>query len=392
MAREQPHLILAGGGLANGLLALRVAEKAPGTRITMVEAAGEAGGNHTWSFHHGDLDADQHRFIAPMVAHRWAAQQVRFPAYTRTLEAGYLSITSDSFRAHLKRHERIELISATPVREVAPDHLVTATGERLRGTAVIDGSGPRDARGMVLGFQKFVGRELRMDRPHGVDCPVIMDATVSQHDGYRFVYLLPFSDHRLLIEDTCYSDAQDLPEAAFGSRIDAYIDDHGWQTARVEREERGVLPILLAGDFGAFWPESDPVARAGLRAGLFHPVTGYSLPMAMRLADAVAAAWPLAGPGLAALTREHARRFWRDTGFFRRLNRMLFRSGRPDQRYRVLERFYRLPEPLVTNFYAARLTLAEKCRILIGKPPVPVAQALQVFGEASFLQRERDET
>ncbi|MEX0915908.1 MAG: lycopene cyclase family protein, partial [Wenzhouxiangellaceae bacterium] len=138
-----------------------------------------------------------------------------------------------------------------------------------------------------------------------------------------------------------------------------------------------------------FWPQDDPVARAGLRAGLFHPTTGYSLPQAVALADAVAEHWPMDGATLAAFTRNHARRFWHQTRFFRLLNRMLFRAGQPEQRYRVLERFYTLPDALITRFYAADLKLRHKTRILIGKPPVPVTEAIVLLREDAFIRRER---
>ena len=36
-----------------------------------------------------------------------------------------------------------------------------------------------------------------------------MDATVPQDGGYRFVYVLPFADRPLLVEDTHYSDQPD---------------------------------------------------------------------------------------------------------------------------------------------------------------------------------------
>ncbi|MGI4878583.1 MAG: lycopene cyclase family protein, partial [Janthinobacterium lividum] len=42
-------LILAGGGLANGLIALRLAAQRPGLRVAIVEASAGIGGNHTWS-------------------------------------------------------------------------------------------------------------------------------------------------------------------------------------------------------------------------------------------------------------------------------------------------------------------------------------------------------
>jgi len=388
MSSDSPDLLLAGGGLANCLVALRVAERQPESRIAIVEAGPAVGGNHTWSFHDGDLAPAQHAFLEPLVKHAWSRQQVRFPRLLRELQAGYFSITSDALRRHVADQPGIEIHTDTPVIAIGPEFVKTATGHGLSATAVLDGRGPESAEGMVLGFQKFLGREIRTLAPHGVACPVIMDATVSQADGYRFIYLLPFDETTLLIEDTRYSDGAELSDDELTSAIDDYAADHGWDIEQTLRTERGVLPILMAGDFDRFWPAADPVARAGLRAGLFHPTTGYSLPQAMALADAVAANWPMDGPTLAAFTRRFSEKFWAQTRFFRLLNRMLFRAGHPDQRYKVLERFYGLSEDIITNFYAAELTLVQKARILIGKPPVPVTEAIPLVREDSFMRRE----
>ena len=83
-------------------------------------------------------------------------------------------------------------------------------GERLTGTCVIDGRGPAPSPALALAFQKFVGLEVRLAAPHGETVPVIMDAAVSQSDGYRFVYTLPFSADTILIEDTYYADGPTL--------------------------------------------------------------------------------------------------------------------------------------------------------------------------------------
>ena len=58
------------------------------------------------------------------------------------------------------------------------------------------------------------------------------------------------------------------------------------------------------------------------------------------------------------------------------LTRMLFGAAEPRSRYRMLERFYRLPEPLIERFYAGRSTSADALRILAGKPPVPIGAAI----------------
>jgi lycopene beta-cyclase len=116
-----------------------------------------------------------------------------------------------------------------------------------------------------------------------------------------------------------------------------------------------------------------------MRAALFHPTTGYSLPEAVRLADAVAASDELSSHALYALTRERSREAWRRGRFFRLLNRMLYRAAEPDQRYRVLEHFYRLPEALIARFYAGRLGWTDKARILSGRPPVPMGRAMRAI-------------
>jgi len=70
-------------------------------------------------------------------------------------------------------------------------------------------------------------------------------------------------------------------------------------------------------------------------------------------------------------------RRWREQRVFRLLNRMLFLGAAPADRYRVLQHFYRLPEPVIERFYAGRLTLADTGRVLTGTPPIPVRHALR---------------
>jgi lycopene beta-cyclase len=207
-----------------------------------------------------------------------------------------------------------------------------------------------------------------------------MDATVPQKDGFRFVYTLPFGERRVLIEDTRYSDAPDLDREDLRAEISDYARARGWRVREVEGEEEGSLPIVLAGNIEAFWDGAEPgVPRSGMRAALFHPTTGYSLPEAVRLADAIAAADDLSSPALYALTRGRSVEAWRRGRFFRMLNRMLYRAAAPAQRYRVLEHFYRLPETLIARFYAGRLGWTDKARILSGRPPVPVGRAMRAI-------------
>lgn len=369
-------IILAGGGLANGLIALRLQQRRPELRVLLLEADSKPGGNHTWSFHEGDITPEQHRWVAPLVAHRWQGYNVRFPDLNRTLPGDYLSITSERFAEVLTATCGDNLHTRAAVTALTPTSVTLADGTTLQARAVIDGRGYMVDRHLTTGSQSFLGQQWRLSQPHGLTRPILMDATVNQQGGYRFVYTLPLSATELLIEDTHYVDAARLDAGVARQNIADYAREQGWGLAHLEREEQGDLPIMLAGDFPAFWQGRDKQPCSGLRAGLFHATTGYSLPHAVALAEAIAASADISAAALFSVIHRYALRQWREQRFFRSLNRMLFLAGEADKRWQVMQRFYSLNEGLIARFYAGNITLADKARILAGKPPVPVGEAM----------------
>ncbi len=374
----RPDLVIVGAGLSGGLLAYRLAETRPGLSVLVLEGAAP-GGNHTWSFHDGDLTPTQAAWIAPFVEHRWPGYEVRFPDRRRRIATGYRSVSSDRFRQVLSDRLGASLRTSLPAVSVGPRRVVLDDRSTIEAGAVIDARGPRATPHLSLGFQKFLGQEVEFSSPHGLAEPIVMDATVEQDDGYRFVYCLPFSPTRMLIEDTYYADGEGLPRGLLRERIDDYVQAAGWGGFEIVREEDGILPIALGGDIDAHLAGFDGVPTIGLAAALFHPTTGYSLADAVRTADLVAGLPDVSAPTLAAALAEYSRRIWTERAFFRGLNRMLFKAGDAGERYRVLEHFHRLPDDLVARFYASRLSVLDKGRILVGKPPVPVGQALRAL-------------
>jgi lycopene beta-cyclase len=374
-------LIIAGGGLAGSLLALAMAEKRPDVPVMLIEGGETFGGNHLWSFFDSDV-ADVDRWLVdPLVSHHWDGHIVAFPDHSRKLRGGYNTIRSD--RLDMTVRERLTpamRITGMKVVEVRDDLVTLLSGDKIKARGVIDARGAANLGYLDLGWQKFVGREYRFDRPHGVTHPVIMDATVDQADGYRFVYLLPFDERTMLVEDTYYGDAPELDIPGVGARIDDYVARRNFGPGAVLREESGCLPVAMDGDFGAFWRVGGArVGKVGLRGGLFHPTTGYTLPDAVRTAVAIAAAPDLSGAALHDLTERMAAKSWKDRGFYRTLDTMLFRAAEPAQRYKILERFYRLDANLIARFYAGQSTMLDKMRVLSGKPPVPIGKAVNAL-------------
>lgn len=380
-SNDRCDIAIVGGGLAGGLAALALAAKRPDLDVRLVEP-GPIGGNHIWSFFDSDIAKRDRSLVAPLVRHHWSHYDVRFPSYERSLRMGYKSITGEALADAVMAALPAGHVIADKAKHVAPDHLLLSRGGRLSAKHVIDARGAIKFPTLDCGWQKFVGQALTVKGGHGVAQPVVMDAMVEQLDGYRFVYLLPFDAETLFVEDTYYSSDADLDLATVRQRIAAYAAAQGWDVAATTREENGVLPVVIAGDFDRLWPVSDRTARIGVRAGAFHATTGYSLPDAVRTASAL--------PGLVdradlpAILRDRAAASWRRQRFYRMLGAMAFRASEPDLRYRIFERFYRLAPGLIARFYAGRSTTADKLRILSGKPPVPIGRAIAALAKRDW--------
>lgn len=374
---QAPDLIISGAGLSGLVTAWRCLSLNPDLVIAIYETSERIAGDHTWSFNGSDIAPDLRDWFAPFVAHRWPRYDVRFPKRERTLEVEYCSGNSATLLACVEPFIQSGRLHVH-LRTRAPD---------ASDLPHIDATGYCSRADEFPGWQKFVGHVIRTDRPHGVDRPVIMDATVEQIDGYRFVYLLPFSDREMLVEDTYFSDSPHLSENEIGDRIEAYIQDNGWGNYTTVRREKGVLPMMMATD------RDDASAKIGLGGGFAVAATGFTVPHAVEVANVIAKAiksgGPIAAPrAVADFRRHHIAR----ERYARLLNRMFFKAADPDKRYIVLQRFYGLGERLIRRFYRNDLSLRDKARILIGKPPVPVSKALANFSETAFIRRQREQT
>ena len=378
---DKCDIAIVGGGLAGGLAALALAGQRPDLDVRLVEP-GPVGGNHVWSFFDSDIAKKDRWLVAPLVRYHWPRYDVTFPAHRRTMRMGYKSITGEALAEAVAAALPEGHVIADKAKHVAPDHLLLSRGGRLSAKRVIDARGAGKFPTLDCGWQKFVGLALTVTGGHGVDHPVVMDATVEQQDGYRFVYLLPFDAETLFVEDTYYSDDPDLDAPLIRERIAAYAAAQGWDVAATTREESGVLPVVVAGDFDRLWPASDRTARIGALAGMFHATTGYSLPDAVRTAAALPSL--VDRSDFAEVLRDRARTSWRRQRFYRMLGAMLFRAAEPDVRYRIFERFYRLSPRLIARFYAGRSTTADKLRILSGKPPVPIGRAIAALAKRDW--------
>lgn len=372
-ARHIWDLILVGGGLQNGLIALACLAARPDARIIILEQGPALGGNHTWSFHVDSIPPAARPWFDPLIEHRWPRYTVRFPDLEKTLEHAYATCSSDHFARVLEGrfasapHAEIRLRNA--VAEFGPEGVRLSDGTTLTGRLVVDGRGPVDAYpATTSGFQKFVGLEVELDCEVDATTALLMDATLEQCDAFRFVYLLPFSATRALVEDTYFSNDPTLDVAEVRARVLAWLAARGLGVRKVLREEHGVLPMP--------WRPAGPITRVpplvgGYRGGWFHPATGYSVPVAVRLAVHVAAHLPddVFGSAFDTLADEQEAQ----ARFAYLLNELLFVAAEPNLRWKVFRHFYELPDDLTLRFFALNLTSADKRRMFLRRPPPGVS-------------------
>jgi lycopene beta-cyclase len=276
----------------------------------------------------------------------------------------YATITSERFDAVVRPAIQGQgwcLRLNSPAATVGPDLVRLESGEEIAGRCVIDSRGPRH-QPSCCGYQKFFGLEVETDGPWPEALPAVMDATVAQTDGFHFLYTLPLAPNRVLVEDTYFSDSAALDRSDSSRQVERHLRERvgGW---RVVREEAGVLPMPWAA------PEARPHGPllGGYAGGWIHPATGYSFPVALRLALAVASA-PAGDARRAA--ESLARRLSSRHRFARFLNWLLFELVPPDARWQVFARLYRdLPAGLLARFYAMEFSVADAARVLIGRPP-----------------------
>ncbi|MEN1681007.1 MAG: lycopene beta-cyclase CrtY [Planctomycetota bacterium] len=365
--------VIVGGGLQGCLLVHALAHHQPKARVLLVERGETLCGNHTWCFHESDVDPAARRWVGELARHRWAGYWVQFPSLLKRIDLPYLCIPSEALREATHEIASEDSDYLIKVRTGVGCRIESATrvtlgGEAIDAQLVVDCRGlPRSATPTAgCGFQTFRGVEFELAADWPATEPTVMDALADQTEGFEFLYELPLRPRRVLLEYTRFSDDSTCDPARAEAAINQRLASSGVETLRRVRTEAGCLPMPYTKEAAS--GATDRVALAGGYAGgWFHAATGYSVPLAVRFADAVAKVEPAsAAAAIESLARSE--RFQR--GFSRFLNRLLFRLVSPGHRWKIFRRFYHvLPSERIARFYAHRFNWADALRIVVGRPP-----------------------
>jgi lycopene beta-cyclase len=418
------NIALIGAGLHNLMLALwlhdqqqRCAQPRRESRIwlELFERQSEIPTNRTISAHQSDIPLPMQRFMQRYTRRSWDSYLVSFGGSRQTVPLGYITLDLNLIRDAIMQLEqegklRIHLGRAISADNLPPSTLGTpfhvcidSAPKSVYSPAASAPTSPADPS-PPQGVQQFFGRTYRFSHSHGCTVPIIMDARVSQppDTGFRFIYLLPESNHDLLIEDTrliptpvAMSELEDwvshkTPELLEKPQCtDSHDSESQFAATRellpeVTHTECGIIPIPLH----PWTPPSEPgdhrtssgcrVIAAGLAAGYFNPTTGYSLPHSLRsilalsrdlspmdLAPENASNAPLSFTHFHSFARA-AQSSWPAYHLF---NLLLFHGFPPGRASYAFAYFYSLPKPFIQKFYSGQLRLRDMWIFLLRRAP-----------------------
>ncbi|OGX81001.1 hypothetical protein BEN48_07515 [Hymenobacter glacialis] len=281
---EYDYLIV--GGSAAGLsLAYHLAQepRLAGKKVLLIEPDAKDQNDRTWSYW-----SDTPMVFDGIAAHEWRQIAFRSPGFEKVIDLG-------AYRYRMIRgldyyHFVREALAGKPqfdqVRGTVESLENTATGVRAQSTAgtfsaryAFDSRPPnlqqlRQPQKHRYLLQHFVGWEVETDadafNPEVVE---FMDFRGEQHHEARFIYVLPFSARKALVEFTLFSEKL-LLKAEYEAAIREYLATTlAGRDYRIAAVEIGAIPMTdhpLPARTGAH------IINLGTRGGRAKPSTGYA--------------------------------------------------------------------------------------------------------------------
>jgi len=280
---DQSDLIILGGGCAGLSLGMNLAnygEACP--RTIILEGRHHFTNDRTWCFW-GGFGSDSEK----LASHRWGSFSITTSKdhIARNCEENpYLMVAAEDFYRQaqevIAQSPRIKLkmdntVSGEVLKKEGLWHVETPTGvyaapmivDTRPQVALADDSQP-------LLWQSFLGEEMITEQDlFDPGCVELMDFSESSAGRILFLYVLPFSKRKALVEATVFGPEplkkEDL-EDSFGLLVKKRLNGLPYSPGR---REHGILPMGAPLEK----QQKDPgYIRAGLMAGAARPSSGYA--------------------------------------------------------------------------------------------------------------------
>ena len=289
---NQYDLLILGGGCAGLSLAKRLAALGPSAPRTLIlEKRSAYSHDRTWCFWEtSDLS------VGHLVSHRWDLFRVSAQGRSVSLECSqtpYQMIPAQAFYdealCQIAQSQRLRISLgvdiAGPPEACRGGWEIATPGGSVWASAVVDTRpGSLPARGGATLWQSFYGEEILCDGDlFDATMVDLMDFLEVENEKIRFLYLLPLSSRKALLEITVFGPdplesqvLRPILQQLLAKRVSPF-------KYSVIRSESGILPMGVR-------PASrllDPTyVKAGLFAGGARPSTGYAFVRIQRWAQA----------------------------------------------------------------------------------------------------------
>ena len=110
-----------------------------------------------------------------------------------------------------------------------------------------------------------------------------MDFSVDQKDEIRFMYILPFSKNKALVEYTLFS-KELISDNEYEKEITSYLKENNIQGYTIKEKEKGMIPMTC---YPFFENNTDTYFQIGTAGGWSKPSTGYTIKNSIKKIDVV---------------------------------------------------------------------------------------------------------
>ncbi len=287
--------IIAGGGAAGLLLtnALLTNQQSDGA-ILLIDRDTKQTNDRTWCFWHRSPPP-----LSDIISHCW--NSIAIASHHRHLHIPlnpyryYMIHGIDLYRellAKFERHPRVTRVIAT-VEEIIDGERyaeVITDSSHYKGSWVFDSIfNPHEFRHVEDDYhfllQHFVGWLIEGNGSHfDPDTATMFDFRAPQQPPTSFVYLLPISENRALVEYTIFSPSR-LPFELYERVLRNYIEKNIKITEyRIIEKEDGCIPMT---DYPFSRHSGNRIMHIGTKGGMVKPSTGFAFARILRDSDAI---------------------------------------------------------------------------------------------------------
>lgn len=220
-------------------------------------------------------DSDQEQQLAPAIKGSW--KQWRLIDHQSEVRHcsnhyRYTSLSAAQYITHCEGNltEGVALVraAAEDIVTAGDGGSFTAAGQHYRAAQLYDSRPPKMAEDSLK--QHFLGWEIRTKSTiRHPDVATLMDFRVDQSRGLHFIYVLPFSDRRLLVESTMISKNFE-DKAWYRQAITQWLREQNIEIEENLGEETGVIPMQTVAPLDA------GIATIGAASGAVRLSSGYA--------------------------------------------------------------------------------------------------------------------